>query len=97
MPYLPVTDFEGDDRIIDGDSNGIAVVDMGVDEFLPTDHKGDFDSDGCIELYDFVEFAGCFGSQTGDTNYNPIGDFDDNGEVELYDFVEFAGVFGTCY
>ena len=58
--------------------------------------KGDFDSNGCIELYDFVEFAGDFGSQTGDPNYNPVGDFDDNGDIGLYDFVEFAGVFGTC-
>ena len=60
-------------------------------------HKGDFDGNGCIELYDFVEFAGAFGSQIGDPNYNPVADFDDNGEIGLYDFVEFAGVFGTCY
>jgi hypothetical protein len=29
---LPENDFEGDDRIIDGDGNGTATVDMGVDE-----------------------------------------------------------------
>jgi parallel beta-helix repeat protein/predicted outer membrane repeat protein len=29
---LPLYDFEGDDRIWDGDSNGVATVDMGVDE-----------------------------------------------------------------
>jgi hypothetical protein len=29
---LPSNDFEGDDRILDGDGNGEAIVDMGVDE-----------------------------------------------------------------
>jgi len=30
---LPVTDFEGDDRIVDGDRDGSATVDMGADEY----------------------------------------------------------------
>jgi len=30
---LPEFDFEGEPRIMDGDSNGVAIVDMGVDEF----------------------------------------------------------------
>jgi hypothetical protein len=34
-PTLPDTDFDGDDRIIDGDNNGTATVDMGADEFVP--------------------------------------------------------------
>ena len=33
-PDLPDYDFEGDDRILDGDANGESVVDMGVDEFI---------------------------------------------------------------
>jgi hypothetical protein len=33
-PGLPDYDFEGDPRIIDGDSDGDPVVDMGVDEAL---------------------------------------------------------------
>ena len=33
-PYgLPEYDFEGDARVLDGDGNGSAIVDMGVDEF----------------------------------------------------------------
>jgi hypothetical protein len=33
----PETDFEGDPRPFDGDSDGFAVVDMGADEWLPPD------------------------------------------------------------
>jgi len=35
-PNLPDTDIDGDPRILDGDGNGTAIVDMGVDEFLPS-------------------------------------------------------------
>jgi hypothetical protein len=31
-PYLPDFDFEGDARVLDGDGDGTAIVDMGVDE-----------------------------------------------------------------
>jgi predicted outer membrane repeat protein len=33
-PGLPATDFEGDPRIVDGNNNGTAIVDMGADEYL---------------------------------------------------------------
>ena len=33
---LPEFDFEGDDRILDGDGDGVAIVDMGVDEVAIT-------------------------------------------------------------
>jgi hypothetical protein len=32
---LPATDFEGDTRVVDGDGDGTAVVDMGADEYIP--------------------------------------------------------------
>jgi hypothetical protein len=35
VPNLPVYDFEGDERILDGDGDGVATVDMGVDEYKP--------------------------------------------------------------
>jgi len=34
-PSLPAQDFEGDQRTIDGDEDGTATVDIGVDEFVP--------------------------------------------------------------
>ncbi len=33
-PALPLYDFDGDDRLRDGDGDGTAIVDMGVDEAL---------------------------------------------------------------
>ena len=33
-PNLPDTDIDGNPRILDGDGNGTAIIDMGVDEFL---------------------------------------------------------------
>jgi hypothetical protein len=33
-PNLPDTDIDEDPRILDGDGNGTATIDMGVDEFL---------------------------------------------------------------
>jgi hypothetical protein len=34
-PLLPARDFERNDRIVDGNGDGTATVDMGVDEFVP--------------------------------------------------------------
>jgi len=50
------TDFEFDNRIIDGDNDGTATVDMGADEF--TDPcEGDLDLDGDVDGPDLVAFA----------------------------------------
>ncbi len=38
-PSIPSTDFEGDPRIMDGDGDTIAVVDMGVDERQTLDNN----------------------------------------------------------
>jgi len=40
---LPDYDFEGDDRIVDGDDDGTAIVDMGVDEGV--------DGLPCLQIY----------------------------------------------
>ena len=34
-PEIPGTDFEGDPRVFDGDNDGTATVDMGIDEYVP--------------------------------------------------------------
>ncbi len=42
-PNLPATDFEGDERIINGNGDGTVTVDMGADEYagLPLDSDND--------------------------------------------------------
>jgi parallel beta-helix repeat protein len=39
-PNIPITDFEGNSRIIDGDNDGTATVDIGADEYADTDGDG---------------------------------------------------------
>ena len=59
---LPDHDFEGDDRIIDGDLVPGAIVDMGADEFLPTGGAGDFDEDGDVDGLDLRTLAEGYGT-----------------------------------
>jgi probable HAF family extracellular repeat protein len=39
-PELPDTDFEGDPRIVDGNNDGTATMDMGADEYRPLSGGG---------------------------------------------------------
>ncbi len=55
--------------------------------------KGDYNGDEIVNFDDFVEFAACYNSEMGDSNYNAIFDFDEDGDVDFDDFVEFAGVY----
>jgi hypothetical protein len=43
-PSLPATDLDGDPRTLDGNGDGIAIVDMGADEFNPNGSTGLFRS-----------------------------------------------------
>lgn len=54
-PELPDNDFEGDPRIIDGNNDGTAMVDMGADELNTC--EGDFDSDRDVDGSDLAIFA----------------------------------------
>ena len=80
------------------DSNGdpIAMVDSDGQVNIGTiGEKGDFDRDGDIDFFDFVQFADAYGSEAGDPNYNAIGDFNDDGYIDFFDFINFADVYGS--
>ncbi|MBW2661796.1 MAG: right-handed parallel beta-helix repeat-containing protein [Deltaproteobacteria bacterium] len=62
-PELSDTDFEGDPRIIDGDNDGTATVDIGADERLDTD--GDY-------IPDYLENRSCTDPFDADTDDDGI-------------------------
>ena len=51
-PGLPATDIEGNERIADGDGDGVAVVDMGADELQLFNAQTlvDYDGDGQTDI-----------------------------------------------
>ncbi|MDY6833434.1 MAG: dockerin type I domain-containing protein [Chloroflexota bacterium] len=49
--WLQLSDFEGDDRVLDGNRDGIAMVDIGADEYL---QLGDANNDGKIDGTDLI-------------------------------------------
>jgi len=51
-------------------------------------------SDGSVGFDDFIAFAGAFGTNEGDENYNPQADTNDDGNIGFPDFINFAGSFG---
>ena len=54
---LPDTDLDGQERILDGDGNGVAVVDMGAYEFTSKTCEYDLDRDGDVDGEDLSLFA----------------------------------------
>ena len=48
FPYLPLTDYFGNDRIIDGNGDSTATVDMGAHEYDPSQVLGAWFVDGSI-------------------------------------------------
>ena len=54
VPPELIQDFDGDNRIIDGNNDEIATVDMGADEFISADVPGDANGDGTIDGQDLI-------------------------------------------
>jgi hypothetical protein len=83
-----VGDFDLDRhaRILDGDGDGAAVVDMGAYEY----RRGDLDSDGDVDLTDFAVLVECL---QGPAVAYPVGcsgaDLDVDADVDLADFAVF--------
>ena len=56
---------------------------------------GDFDDDGDINLFDFVEFIAAYDSVVTQSKYEMLGDMDLDGDIDLADFVAFSEVYGA--
>jgi len=92
-PKLPDTDFEGDPRVMDGDNDGFARVDMGADEFGDF-CEGDFEPDGDVDGSDLAVFAADFGRTDCGAAPPCEGDFDGDLDVDGSDLAVFAADFG---
>jgi uncharacterized repeat protein (TIGR01451 family) len=82
-------DFDGQDRIMDGDRNNIARVDMGADELCPYDLV----QDGFINFLDFAVFAKPWKTSQSDPNYNDLCDFYDDGAT---DYINYKDLYIFC-
>ena len=83
--------FQGE--VMDEDRISYPIEDSEIE--IIVNMKGDFDGDSDIDFFDFIQFAGAYGAELGDLNYNPVGDFNDDGYIDFFDFIDFAGNYGT--
>ncbi len=64
------TDLDGRARIVDGDCDGTATVDMGAYEFAWA-YMGDFDGDCDVDFRDFAILGLAWWTEDGDAGWNP--------------------------
>ena len=90
LPAEITTDFEGDDRFVDGDGNGSVLIDFGALEFDSTE-MGSFNGDFDVDLRDFGLFAETWMKDLGMPGFNPACDmFPADGKINLYDLNAWA-------
>ncbi len=75
-------DIDGENRVIDGDSNGTVRVDMGADEYYWS--PADFDKDEIVNFIDYVPFARSW--RLIDANIS----LDDDNDVDFIDLSLFC-------
>jgi hypothetical protein len=90
LPPGVTTDLGGNPRIIDGDGDGTATVDVGAYEFTIA---GDLDYDCDVDLSDLATLLAYYGTSAG-ASYED-GDIDDDGDVDLTDLAALLAVYGT--
>ncbi len=83
------TDLDGNPRIVDGDDDGKATVDMGAYEFQAC--MADFDGDGAVRVPDLLFLLGEWGG-----NPDSPADFDSDGQVRVPDLIVLLGSWGIC-
>jgi hypothetical protein len=88
----PSVDVDGNPRPLDGDSDGLAVVDVGAAEFtLPSDL--DYDCD--VDMADVMLVADRWRATTGGEGYRSLYDRDDDGDIDVMDIMLVVVDWGT--
>jgi len=79
------SDLDGNVRVVDGDCDSVAVVDMGAYEFGWV-YLGDFDGQCDVDLVDFVIMSAAWLSDdTPTANWNQDCDLDNSGVIDMGD------------
>jgi len=94
VPPNITLDLAGNPRIMDGDDDETAIVDLGAYEFtLP----GDLDGDCAVNLSDLAALLSSFEHCVGSDSYNPAADYNCDGCVKLSDLATLLSRYNhTC-
>ena len=86
-------DLDGNDRVVDGDNDRTATVDMGAYEtpFARPACVGDIVPDGVVATADLLALLGAWGKNPG----HPA-DLDDDGNVSTSDLLMLLANWGPC-
>lgn len=99
VPEDVETDLDGNLRIIDGDDDGLPVVDMGAYEYQPC--PSDFNNDGDVGPADLAELLGDWGPcdepcEPGDPGTTCASDLNGDCAVVAFDLAILLGSWGPC-
>ena len=84
---LPDKDIAGNPRIIDGDLDGVATVDMGAYEFLP----GDANYDGKVNVIDLILIRNNLNKDPASVPAARRADLNNDGRVDILDLIFARG------
>jgi len=91
VEVLPDTDLDGNRRIIDGDLDGTATVDIGAYEYLP----GDVNYDGRVNILDMLLVRNVIGNYPVSEATARACDVNADGEVNLADLLAVRARLGS--
>ena len=80
---LPATDIAGIPRVIDGNRDGTATVDMGAYEYLP----GDVNYDGKVNVLDLLNVRNSMGADPASSLAARKADLNADGRVDVLDLI----------
>jgi len=90
IEVLPNTDLAGLPRVIDGDLDGAATVDIGAYEYLP----GDVNYDGRVNILDLIAIRASLGQDPSSSPAARKADANADGRVNIEDLIMVRGRLG---